>query len=147
MTTTELPFAFRNLTLGTDPGFTGELVASFPALAVVATNHEVLPVADRDQFAVAMHSPRYGTLFRRVQLGSVEGYARRYREDPEAAKARALETGTPLHYVIGLPATVSDGPKTTDVMIQLKDGQVIDFEGTRMLVSVDQNGSVKLKGI
>lgn len=123
-----------------------KIIAYYPAFTIVEDKDR--EYTDGDEIAVPYKSARYGTLYNFYKLGSVEGYAREYGEDPAEAIARAKQHGHELHYAYALGTTITAWKQDKRVVPGFEYGDVIKAFGKKFkIVVAAPNRNIRLEEV
>lgn len=122
-----------------------KIIADYPAYTIVEDKDR--EYTDGDVIAVPYQSARYGTLYSFYKLGSVEGYAREYGEDPAEEVARAKQHGHELHYAYALGATITAWEQDKRVVPGFEHGDAIKAFGKKFKIIPAPNQNIRLKEV
>ena len=119
-----------------------QIIDTFPAYTIVRNDDRAFEEGDR--FAMGFTSLRGDRLYNFYTLGSVEGYAAKYKDDVAAAVERAKDLGHQLYWANTDATVIHSGPKSHDVVIGIEPNDVITFKGKRFKVEKVDRHNVKL---
>lgn len=119
-----------------------KIVADFPAYSIV--EYEGQEFAPRAEFAVPFTSKSHGTLYHFFMIHSVAAYAAEYKNDVNAAVARAKANCHELHFAIPLPVILTAAPRAKVTRPCVNIGDVIAFDGKKFFVEAAPNNNVTL---
>lgn len=116
-------------------------IDTFRAYTIVAGDNAF---GEGDEFAIGYDTPRHGRLYDFFRLGSVEGYAARYNEDPAFQIERAIADGQDLYWANKRSTMISAHPQDHRTVRAINHGDAITFRGKTFRVEPAANRNVKL---
>lgn len=122
------------------------ILADFPAWTIVAPLG-IQTLTHDDEVAVKINGQ-----YRPCSVGTVSGYAARYRDDVAASVARAKERGHKLFWINPQASVLSATPRAKRTFIGLSFGDVVNIrcsvEGTRsFILRRASNGNIRLEPV
>jgi len=121
-------------------------IPSKPMLDLVPAGSTVTELFHNDHLEVKIVGFRGGieNFARHFTAGSVAGYAASYKEDTEAAVARAKENGHELHYIIAEASMIALHPLEQPVRKAIELGSLVKFDGELFQVLQAPNDNIHL---
>jgi len=121
-------------------------IPSKPMLDLVPAGSIVTELFHNDHLEVKIVGFRGGieNFARHFTAGSVAGYALEYKEDPEAAIARAKGLGHELHYIIAEASVIALHPLEQPVRKVVELGSLVKFDGELFQVLQSANDNLRL---
>lgn len=116
-------------------------IDTFRAYTIIAGGNTF---GEGEEFAIGHDTPRHGRLYDFFRLGSVEGYAARYNEDPTKQIERAIAAGHDLYWANKRGTVISSHPQDHRTVRGINLGDIITFKGKTFRVDPANNGNVTL---
>lgn len=104
-----------------------EIINTYPAYTIY--KNDGVAFEDGDEFAIGFDSKSHGRLYNFYRLGSVEGCARKYNEDPVEAVERATANKHKLFWANPQATVIHNGPKSHRYVVGINKGDTIVFKG------------------